>query len=54
MDSTLLADQTWTRTLDIPLHVEGTTLPEGFYTIVGEVEGSPSIAPPRRSGRTAR
>lgn len=41
VESTLLAGKTWTRTLDIPLHVDGTALEEGFYTIVGQVEGSP-------------
>lgn len=41
VESTLLAGKTWSREIDIPLHTDGSALPEGFYTIVGEVAGSP-------------
>ncbi len=50
VDSTLLAGKTWSRTIDIPLHTDGSALPEGYYTIVGQVDGSPAY----RSATTIR
>jgi hypothetical protein len=42
VDTLLASGRSWTRTLPIPLYVDGTTLPTGKYTIVGEVAGSPT------------